>query len=124
MTVSGQIIEVLNTLCEKFGLVMDWSNANVLPYLQELMTKFIKWEITTSWVWIIIGVVFLLFGIFLIVYEICSGYMCDGLGIVIGTILTVICVVVISCQVFDIVEAICLPEKTIYEFIKYQMSLH
>ena len=37
--VSNQIIEVLNEICNKFGLTIDWTSKNVYPYLQELMGK-------------------------------------------------------------------------------------
>lgn len=45
MTVSAQIIEVINAICEKFGIVLDWSNENVWPYLQDLMGRFINYTI-------------------------------------------------------------------------------
>ena len=48
MTVSSEIIEVLDYLGEKFGIAIDWTSNNVLPYLQALVDKFIKWEISTS----------------------------------------------------------------------------
>ncbi len=37
--VSNQIIEVLNEICNKFGLAIDWTSKNVQPYLQELIAK-------------------------------------------------------------------------------------
>ena len=52
MTVSEQIIQVLNALCEKFGLVIDWTSANVIPYLGELCGKLVNYEIWTSVAWI------------------------------------------------------------------------
>ena len=55
MTVSSEIIEVLDYLGEKFGIAIDWTSNNVLPYLQALVDKFIKWEISTSIVWIAIA---------------------------------------------------------------------
>ena len=55
MTVSSEIIEVLDYLGEKFGIAIDWTSNNVLPYLQALVDKFIKWEIFTSIVWIAIA---------------------------------------------------------------------
>ena len=33
---SEQIIEVLNALCEKFGIAIDWTAENVMPYLTDL----------------------------------------------------------------------------------------
>ena len=62
MTVSSQIIEVLNDLCMKFGIAIDWSAKNVGPYAQELAAKFISWEIATSWMWIVVGVVITIVG--------------------------------------------------------------
>ena len=32
--VSDQIIKVLDNLCDKFGLAIDWSSKNVQPYLR------------------------------------------------------------------------------------------
>ena len=55
MTVSSEIIEVLDYLGEKLGIAIDWTSDNVLPYLQTLVDKFIKWEISTSIVWIVIA---------------------------------------------------------------------
>ena len=69
MTVSAQIIEVLDDLCRKFGLMIDWSQENILPYLQELAGKYISWEIAMSWAWLVAGVVILIAGIVMIVIE-------------------------------------------------------
>lgn len=54
MTISSEIIKVLDYLGEKFGIAIDWTSKNVLPYLQALVDKFIKWEISTSIVWIVL----------------------------------------------------------------------
>lgn len=48
MTVSEQIIQVLDALCEKFGLAIDWTSENVIPYLTTLGGKLIAYEIWTS----------------------------------------------------------------------------
>lgn len=45
MTVSEQIIQVLDNLGEKFGLAIDWSSKNILPYVNELMNKAISYEL-------------------------------------------------------------------------------
>lgn len=52
MNVSEQIIQVLDALCEKFGLAIDWTSANVVPYLTALGGKLIAYEIWTSVYWI------------------------------------------------------------------------
>lgn len=44
---SAQIIEVLNNICEKFGVAVDWTSKNIQPYLKELMTKCINYKLAT-----------------------------------------------------------------------------
>lgn len=36
---SNTIIEVLNHLSDKFGLFVDWSSVNVLPYMSQLFHR-------------------------------------------------------------------------------------
>lgn len=54
--VSDQIIKVLDNLCEKFGLAIDWSSKNIQPYLEELMAKAVNYKITMSIMWLISGI--------------------------------------------------------------------
>ena len=54
--VSNKIIEVLNEICNKFGLAIDWTSKNVQPYLQELMTKCVAYKFATSIMWLIFGI--------------------------------------------------------------------
>lgn len=133
MNVSEQIIEVLDNLCQKFGIVIDWSAQNVLPYVKELMTRFINWEIATSIIWIVLGVVMTIIGISTTrhIWKRRDTYDyfgdCDeGItwGFIASIVLVAIGVMVILPQCFDIVEAIYLPEKTVYDFISYQIDLH
>lgn len=39
ITLSDQIISVLDALCEKFGIAIDWTSQNVIPYIQLLAKK-------------------------------------------------------------------------------------
>lgn len=135
MNISEQIINVLDNLCQKFGMAIDWSSANVLPYLKELCSKFINYEIFTSIFWMILTLVICI--IFWIVFastfkkvkevEWDDYYFISVANIVAGFFaitFSVISIIVIGVQVFDIIEAIYLPEKTIYDFINYRINLH
>ena len=53
---SEEIIKILDALAEKFGLAIDWTSANVIPYLQQLCGKYITYEIAISIVWMLIGI--------------------------------------------------------------------
>ena len=125
MTVSSEIIEVLDYLGEKFGIAIDWTSNNVLPYLQTLIDKFIKWEISTSIVWIVIAVFVIAMIIALMnlkgVREANEDY-CDGMLWVLAGILIIVSFIVICIQIFDIIECNVFPEKALYDFIKIMLK--
>ena len=124
MTVSSEIIEVLDYLGEKFGIAIDWTSNNVLPYLQTLVDKFIQWEISTSIVWIAIAAFIIVMTITLMnlkgfreINEETYGMLWVPAGILILGFFIVICV-----QIFDIVECNEFPEKVLYDFIKIMLN--
>ena len=124
MKVSSEIIEVLDYLGEKFGIAIDWTSNNVLPYLQALVDKFIKWEISTSILWIAIAAFIIVMTITLInlkgfreINEETYGMLWVPAGILILGFFIVICV-----QIFDIVECNIFPEKVLYDFIKTMLN--
>lgn len=59
---SAQIIEVLNDICEKFGIAVDWTSKNIQPYLKELMTKCINYKLATDIVWLVVGIILFIIG--------------------------------------------------------------
>lgn len=120
MTISSQIIEVLNDLCMKFGMAIDWSQENVTPYLQELAGKYISWEVATSWTWIVLGVITILIGIALWIFE-CKTNV-DDFFYVMAFVLFALGAFIVVVQVFDILECKYFPEKAIFEYIKSFMS--
>ena len=119
MSFSNQFIEVLDALCEKFGIAVDWTSQNVVPYVTDLATRIITYEIWTSAAWITIMAI-----VFLITWKMTKN-MCKEdrfedewiTGWSIRIITGIIFFAVIGCQVFDIIEALALPEKTLYDFI-------
>lgn len=126
---SEEVIKVLDALAEKFGIAIDWTSANVLPYLQQLCGKYVTYEIATSVVWMLIGICLLFVGKYVIEKakqcwkkykeDTYSDY--DSGTIMLGIL--AICVIiggiaVILCQTFDIVTCITFPEKIIIEEIK------
>lgn len=129
MTVSKQIIEVLDALCEKFGMVVDWTGANVIPYLTELCSKICMYEIATSIFWMIIGVIMIIGGVSYHryswknpidwdTYDVTCKQL-NGIFSIAGLIVFGLAGTVIICtQALDIIQAVCIPELTIIEKIK------
>ena len=124
MTVSSEIIEVLDYLGEKFGIAIDWTSNNVLPYLQTLIDKFIKWEISTSIVWIAIAAFVIVAMIVLINLKEIREINEETYGMLWIPIIVLIIVsfIVICIQIFDIIECNVFPEKALYDFIKVMLN--
>lgn len=134
MEVSQQIIEVLDYLCKKLGIVIDWSSDNVLPYLQNLCNKYIQWEISTSVVWIIVGALFIVSGAILLkirknaikrkehekyAWSIDYWYPFAAIG---ALVVIMFGVTIVLCQSFDIIKCINFPELQIYEYLENKIN--
>ena len=121
MQISDEVIKILEYLGQKIGVTIDWTSNNVLPYVQQLCEKFIAWEIGTSYAWIALaGGVFVLALIFAILGSWLSSW--DGVEWVIFAIVTIITIIMIGCQVLDIIECQTFPEKAIYEYIRLYLD--
>ena len=132
---SNEIIKVLDNLAMKFGIAIDWTAANVLPYLKDLADRLIQYEIATSIGWIccmcvICGLTWLFATV---VHRRLQGdkdwsdlWSGEDVAIIflyilaIGVSFATVCVV--GTQIFDIIEAKTIPEKTIYDYIAQAMS--
>lgn len=135
MTFSNEIISVLDYLCNKFGIAIDWTSENVMPYLESLCGKYIKYEIFTSVAWIVI--ILVITGIIAIALSIAhkkasnvdwDSYEYGGtctVAVVLWTIFVIMAlasIFVVCTQTFDIIECYTIPEKTILEYLKYLMN--
>lgn len=135
MEFSKEIISILDYLCAKFGIAIDWTSENVMPYLESLCEKYIEYEIYTSIAWIV-----LMFTITIIVSIPLSvahkraesvewdWYKYDdrcgiAMSLWIAFAIMLLASILVTCsQVFDIVECCTFPEKTIFEYLKSLMN--
>ena len=139
MTVSEQIIEVLDALCEKFGITIDWTADNVLPYMESLCTKLISWEILTSVYWICLLTILTLIGFFVMKkvhtkcnevnqsenFSRCQQDDWETINVIVWVcfiVLLVVSVVMIAFQVHDIITCVTFPEMMLIEKIQSLMS--
>lgn len=122
MTVSSQIIEVFNEICNKFGIVIDWSADNIFPYLTELVNRIALFVIGKETVSVVIC------GIMIVVGTIIFWYIKKN-NQDIGTeklMLYVFFVIVLYFigffwgynAVVKIIQAKTLPELVVFEYIK------
>ena len=136
MEISEQVIKVLNAVCDKFGIAIDWTSNNIIPYIQQLGNKIIIYDICSSIMWLVIGsAIPLTIAIHIKKFlnkkkleakeRMNDYYYTDGsldngalyCYLIIG-ILLVIAIVIGTVSTQSIIQDIVFPEKTIIEFIK------
>jgi hypothetical protein len=121
MAVSDQIIQVLDALCEKFGMAIDWTSANIMPYLTTLFTKLVTWEIWTSVASIIFAIVGLAASITLFILAIKRIDDWDIIGVLLACfsfICGFITMCIIGTQIFDIIKCVTFPEMFVFEYVQ------
>jgi hypothetical protein len=133
MTVSEQIIQVINALCEKFGIAINWTSENVLPYVELLCRKLVTYEIWTSIAWTIFAIVMIVASVMFykkmkVIYNKKSKeatFSWETSDWEIGFILSIGAVIVsaiigslmIACQILDIIKCLTFPEMYVFEYV-------
>lgn len=132
---SEEVIKILDDLSQRFGIAIDWSSQNILPYLQDLMTRLIQYKNVQAILWIVVSVVvFILVGIILKVVlkyidkyydrdEYSSVYDEDrafakGVAWFIAGMFIFAFILVIILNIRGLIQNIYLPEATIIEYIQ------
>lgn len=121
---SEEIIKVLDNLCEKFGIAIDWTSQNVVPYLKELVGRFINYEVVTSIFWIIVGVIAIIIPVIVIkkISKYAKNYYSDWrfyqvVTIIFGSFIVFTFLIMILFQIYDIIECYTIPEKVIFDYL-------
>ena len=131
MTVSEQIIQIIDALCEKFGIAVDWTSKNIIPYMETLCGKLITYEISTSIVWMTIMILSSI-GSIIAAKKLAPTFakglkeqstwdddwtMLTGIAIFLFAALNVATIIVTIVQVMDIIKCITFPEMYIFEYV-------
>ncbi|NRU52402.1 hypothetical protein [Clostridium beijerinckii] len=123
MEVSDQIIKVLDNLGQKFGLAVDWTQSNIMPYIQQLGQRIVNYELWTSVVWIILSLILLVVSLIFFTKSIKvlkkdendEGWFVLACISCAGIIISIIAIVF---QTFDIITCLTLPEKIWMNYIQ------
>lgn len=133
---SNEIIKILDDLGQRFGIAIDWSSQNVIPYLQDLMQRFINYEVISSIVWIFISFI-VLYGAYIGIPRF-NKYADKKIEeskydesdwewgrIIINIVCGIFIIGFVFCvmeQIFDIVTCYTIPEKMIVDYLTMLMG--
>lgn len=69
---SEEIIKVLDYIAEKLGVAIDWTAENALPYVQEIIGKYVTYKIIYYSIGLLIGLLLFIVSCVLIKSILCS----------------------------------------------------
>lgn len=140
----NEVIKVLDHLCDKFGIAIDWTSANVMPYLQDLMSRIVKYGIYQNvsdiiYCLILLSIVALITRkLYKASYKYASIYdetnkyddkstamfftTAFMIGLATTAITTIMVLCVIKTSVNEIIELSTVPEKYVIEMIQEQID--
>ena len=120
MTISSEITNILNDLGSRFGVLIDWSSQNVMPYVQDLVSRITKLEMCNS-------IIALVFGIICIRFF--AKHWEDDVEEITGTLVVIFAImsligvcILIPSGIDGLTKAIYLPELTAMEYIQRLME--
>lgn len=128
MTISSEITNILNDLGSRFGVAIDWSSQNVVPYVQDLVSRIAKLEMVNSIIALVFGIICLVVVIFSAKWSIkywdsddCNEWaeIIIGISVIVGLIGAC---ALIPTGINNLTKAIYLPELTAIEYIQRLMK--
>ena len=129
---SDEIIKILDALAEKFGIMVDWSQQNIQPYLQDLMHRVIQYNLATSVIWVIFYIFIMAICLFIIKknnnkfrfdeYGCIKGSFSSLIYVIVSYILLITFVVLLPFEIENICQCVFLPEKIIINEIQLIMQ--
>lgn len=143
---STEIIKVFDYIGEKMGIAIDWTQENIMPYLEDLVQRFVKLNIIEDMIWIIVwGVILITSTVFGITvfskYFSCEKTKNDGLfwsycnncqkveitncgfwSLVIAGVALIASIVGVSVCTSELIKWIYIPEFQIAEEISYMIQ--
>ena len=114
---------ILQKLAEQFGLALDFSKENVIPYLQQLAERVVKYEVSQSIFWMIIGIICIIVGIGLSVFvykKATAEEYSDECTLIVLCVVAIFSfcagIGIVGCQINDLILCEYLPEKILLRY--------
>jgi hypothetical protein len=128
METTNKVVEVIEVLCEKFGIIVDWTSENIIPYAQNLMDKVVSYQLGLS-ILLLCLIPLLTLGLFFaamvlhkkaddVDYD--MDYGITWASIILWALFIVGCIaslIIIIVETINIITCVTFPEKVFFDYI-------
>lgn len=115
---SNEIISVIDHLCDKLGIAVDWTADNAMPMIQQLIEKYARYLLVNNIAWLCVWVAIMIPCVFMVVRLFIGGiknekWCADELWgflwvlLLFASVTTFICAIVCMSQ---LIKAATIPE--------------
>lgn len=124
---SAEIIQVLDYLCGKIGLTIDWSAENIWPQVAEFMSRYQVYGIAQCIFWVITSIGFIVFSVMVIkhVYKnsnnsnsIWDDEELRAMLLIVLSVLSFVCLIVLLYNLYSAIQWTIVPEVKFFNIIK------
>lgn len=112
---SSEVITILDELCARFGIAIDWTSENVIPQLEIIADKLVRYECATSIMLLVFGAILIAVGVALVIADIKLYW--DGFGVFLGIVIIVGGAIISINQIIDIIACNTFPEKILIDYL-------
>lgn len=130
---SSEFEKALDAVCDKFGIAVDWSSKNVIPYVQELSARAVHFKMASAVFLVVLGVLMLIATILWVKWiKYCDKRykedrystwdLTTGLSVSLCIIWIVVAVYIVLTSAYDVVTYSIFPEKALVDFISTYMN--
>lgn len=129
---SDEIIKVLDALCDKFGIVIDWTKQNILPEVEKLFEKMSTYLLVKDSVCLILSVLGILLVVLCFKYkhkDIINGFDDDGIMFGVSFVICILLIVLLIASIIglfingsNLIQSSTIPELRILEYLQDLLS--
>lgn len=133
-TQTNTIIDMLKQLSASLNIAIDWSAENIVPYIQNLITRVGQYQFYYSTVILVVSIIGFIIGLCLLI-KTCYNFkekeffdlydFCEGANWIVALAAGIIFVMSLICiptSINDIMEAKYLPEIATVKYIQKQIE--
>lgn len=120
ITFSAEAINIIDYLCSKFGVAIDWANVNIIPKLQEIAEHIISWRYYSSMVGVISGALVIIMGIVLLSIGTHKHniHYDEGIGsMVIGSTMGIVGIPILITHILNMIKCNVFPEMALIDYL-------
>ena len=146
MTFSEQFKEIFELICEKIGVVIDWSQENVVPYVMDFLKRYVAYNIVEEILLILFSIVLIVGVVIFFRIIVKDRARCESkkkdtafwdyyyynedagaglgaaFGFIFGSIILVGGITMFCCGISELLKWCLVPEFQIVEKISYLIS--